>query len=105
MGLAFQIQDEILDFTAAENVLGKPALSDMNLGLSTAPILYAAMEYPQLEPLVMRRFKEKGDKQTALQYLYKSPTAMNKARALALFHADVSRLRLGLRWRWEVLSS
>lgn len=90
MGLAFQIQDDILDFTAAENVLGKPALADMDLGLSTAPILYAAQEYKELRPLVMRRFKEKGDKQTALEYLYKSPTAMDKARALALFHAEVS---------------
>ena len=90
MGLAFQIQDDILDFTAAENVLGKPALADMDLGLSTAPMLYAAQEYKQLRPLVMRRFKEKGDKQTALEYLYKSPTAMNKAKDLALFHANVS---------------
>lgn len=88
MGLAFQIQDDILDFTAAENVLGKPALADMDLGLSTAPILYASQEYKELKPLVMRRFKDKGDKQTALEYLYKSPTAMNKARALALFHAE-----------------
>lgn len=88
MGLAFQIQDDILDFTAAENVLGKPALADMDLGLSTAPMLYAAQEYKQIRPLVMRRFKEKGDKQTALEYLYKSPTAMNKARDLALFHAE-----------------
>lgn len=90
MGLAFQIQDDILDFTAAENVLGKPALADMDLGLSTAPILYAAQEFKELRPLIMRRFKEKGDKQTALEYLYKSPTAMDKARALALFHAEVS---------------
>ncbi len=90
MGLAFQIQDDILDFTAAENVLGKPALADMDLGLSTAPILYAAQEYSELRPLVMRRFKDKGDKQTALEYLYKSPTAMNKARELAKFHAEVS---------------
>ena len=90
LGLAFQIQDDILDFTAAENVLGKPALADMDLGLSTAPILYAAQEYSDLRPLIMRRFKQNGDKQTALEYLYKSPTAMNKARRLALFHAEVS---------------
>ena len=89
LGLAFQIQDDILDFTAAENVLGKPALADMDLGLSTAPILYAAQEYKELRPLVMRRFKKDGDKQTALEYLYKSKTAMNKAKALALFHAEV----------------
>jgi geranylgeranyl pyrophosphate synthase len=88
LGLAFQIQDDILDFTAAENVLGKPALADMDLGLSTAPILYAAQEYKELRPLVMRRFKKEGDKQTALEFLYKSKTAMNKAKALALFHAE-----------------
>merc|ERR1719276_249276 len=88
MGLAYQIQDDILDFTAAENVLGKPALTDMDLGLSTAPILYAAQEAPHLRPLVMRRFKEKGDKQTALEHLYKSETAMNKAKTLAMFHAQ-----------------
>jgi geranylgeranyl pyrophosphate synthase len=88
LGLAFQIQDDILDFTAAENVLGKPALADMDLGLSTAPILYAAQEYSNLKPLVKRRFKKDGDKQTALEYLYKSDTAMNKAKALAQFHAE-----------------
>jgi geranylgeranyl pyrophosphate synthase len=88
LGLAYQIQDDILDFTAAASVLGKPAMADMDLGLSTAPILYAAQEYPHLRPLVMRRFKNKGDKQTALEALYKSKTAMNKAKELAKFHAQ-----------------
>lgn len=89
LGLAYQIQDDILDFTAAANVLGKPALADMDLGLSTAPILYAAQEFPALRKLVMRRFKGKGDKQTALEALYKSDTAMDKAKDLAQFHAQV----------------
>lgn len=89
LGLAYQIQDDILDFTAAASVLGKPALADMDLGLSTAPILYAAQENQELKPLVMRRFKKKGDKQTALEALYKSDTAMDKAKALASFHAQV----------------
>ena len=88
MGLAFQIQDDILDFTAAADIMGKPTLADMNLGLSTAPILYAAQEFPHLQPLVKRRFKQKGDKQTALEALYKSKTAMDKARHLAQFHAQ-----------------
>ena len=90
LGLAYQLQDDILDFTAAASVLGKPALADMDLGLSTAPILYAAQEYPHLRPLVMRRFKEKEDKQTALEALYKSDTAMDKASNLAKYHAQVS---------------
>jgi len=88
LGLAYQIQDDILDFTAAENVLGKPALADMDLGLSTAPILYAAQEFPHLRPLIMRRFKNKPDKQTALEALYKSDKAMDKAKNLAKFHAQ-----------------
>lgn len=88
LGLAFQIQDDILDFTAAENVLGKPALADMDLGLSTAPILYASLEYKELRPMIMRRFKNKGDKQAALEYLYKSEFAMDKAKGLAGFHAQ-----------------
>jgi geranylgeranyl pyrophosphate synthase len=88
MGLAFQIQDDILDFTAAASVLGKPALADMDLGLSTAPILYAAQEFPELKPLVMRRFKKKGDKEKALEALYSSDVGMDKAKALANFHAQ-----------------
>ena len=94
MGLAYQIQDDILDFTAAASVLGKPALADMDLGLSTAPILYAAQEFTDLQPLVKRRFKKKGDKEKALTALYKSDVAMDKAKALANFHAQVS-LTLG----------
>lgn len=88
LGLAYQIQDDILDFTAAASVLGKPALADMDLGLSTAPILYAAQEFPHLRPMVMRRFKNKGDKQKALEALYSSDVAMDKAKALANFHAQ-----------------
>jgi len=92
LGLAYQIQDDILDFTAAASILGKPALADMDLGLSTAPILYAAQENKHLRPLVMRRFKKKGDKETALRALYDSDTAMDKAKTLAEFHAQVRRL-------------
>lgn len=88
LGLAYQIQDDILDFTVAASILGKPALADMDLGLSTAPILYAAQEAPHLRPLVMRRFKEKGDKKVALEALYASDTAMDKAKELAKFHAQ-----------------
>ena len=97
LGLAYQIQDDILDFTAAASVLGKPALADMDLGLSTAPILYAAQEAPHLRPLVMRRFKKAGDKKTALEALYKSDTAMTKAKELAKFHAQVGIQKYSIR--------
>ncbi|MBL8056679.1 MAG: polyprenyl synthetase family protein [Anaerolineales bacterium] len=38
-GMAFQIVDDILDFTSDENRLGKPAGSDLRQGLITLPVL------------------------------------------------------------------
>eukprot|EP00934_Nitzschia_sp_Nitz4_P003292 Nitzschia sp. Nitz4//scaffold73_size107353//30756//34545//NITZ4_004311-RA/size107353-processed-gene-0.20-mRNA-1//-1//CDS//3329557449//3282//frame0 len=88
MGLAYQIQDDILDLTQSSKDLGKPALVDMSLGLGTAPILYAAQEDSSLAPLIARRFREPGDVQAAWEALQRRPTAMYKARVLACFHAQ-----------------
>ncbi|WP_234970192.1 polyprenyl synthetase family protein [Carboxydothermus pertinax] len=41
VGMAFQIIDDILDFTADEKVLGKPVGSDLKQGLITLPVLLA----------------------------------------------------------------
>ena len=42
LGVAFQIIDECLDFSASSDSLGKPAGADLELGLATAPVLFAA---------------------------------------------------------------
>ncbi len=41
IGLAFQIVDDILDFTADERTLGKPAGNDLQEGTITLPVIYA----------------------------------------------------------------
>ena len=41
LGMAFQISDDVLDYTATEKVLGKPVASDIRNGLMTYPVLYA----------------------------------------------------------------
>ncbi|MDX5476204.1 MAG: heptaprenyl diphosphate synthase component II [Bacillaceae bacterium] len=41
VGMSFQITDDILDFTATEQQLGKPAGSDLRQGNITLPVLYA----------------------------------------------------------------
>lgn len=41
VGMAFQITDDILDFTGTEKQLGKPAGGDLRQGNITLPVLYA----------------------------------------------------------------
>ncbi len=41
LGMAFQISDDVLDYTATEKVLGKPVASDLRNGLMTCPVLFA----------------------------------------------------------------
>src|SRR5437867_9353631 len=40
LGMAFQVIDELLDFTASESVLGKPVASDLREGKLTLPLIY-----------------------------------------------------------------
>ena len=41
-GIAFQIIDDILDYTASEDIIGKPVGSDLKNGIITAPAVFAA---------------------------------------------------------------
>lgn len=41
LGMAFQLVDDILDFTAREKVLGKPVGNDLREGKVTLPLIYA----------------------------------------------------------------
>ena len=61
LGLGFQVVDDMLDYTASANSLGKPAGADLKLGLATAPVLYAWQEHPQLGDLIARKFSREGD--------------------------------------------
>jgi octaprenyl-diphosphate synthase len=52
LGMAFQVADDLLDFTADEKVLGKPVLSDLKEGHVTLPIIYALEAEPRSLPTV-----------------------------------------------------
>ncbi len=41
LGMAFQIVDDVLDYTGQEQALGKPAGGDLRRGLITLPLIYA----------------------------------------------------------------
>lgn len=46
LGIAFQIIDDVLDYSGSEAVLGKPAGNDLRQGLVTLPLIYA-LKYAQ----------------------------------------------------------
>ena len=72
IGLAFQVVDDILDFTGDDKQLGKPAVSDLASGYLTAPVLYALEENKNLSVLINRELVEKEDLNNALNIVMNS---------------------------------
>jgi geranylgeranyl pyrophosphate synthase len=52
VGMAFQIVDDILDFTGDQSTVGKPIGSDLLNGLITLPAIYYAEEHPEDEDVL-----------------------------------------------------
>ncbi|MDJ0615235.1 MAG: solanesyl diphosphate synthase [Calothrix sp. MO_192.B10] len=89
LGLAFQIVDDILDFTSSSDTLGKPAGSDLKSGNLTAPVLFALEEQPYLEALIEREFAQQGDLEQAMNLIQDSQ-GIQRSRELATHHAKIA---------------
>jgi octaprenyl-diphosphate synthase len=61
LGMAFQLVDDVLDFTSRESVLGKPVGNDLREGKVTLPLIYALADAPQSDKqLVETVLQEEG---------------------------------------------
>ncbi|KAI9565348.1 hypothetical protein GHT06_009140 [Daphnia sinensis] len=87
LGMAFQLVDDVLDFVATSAQLGKPAAADLRLGLATAPVLFAAHTFPELNPLIQRRFNQPGDVDTAFCLVHRSD-GLQRTKELASQYCD-----------------
>jgi hexaprenyl-diphosphate synthase len=72
LGLAFQLVDDMLDYTISAGELGKPAGADLELGLATAPLLFAWERNEELGELVGRKFSGEGDVERVSFYSFYS---------------------------------
>ena len=87
LGLAFQLIDDILDYTSSSALLGKPTSNDLKQGLATCPVLFAAREYPQLNEMIHRRFSIDGDVETVHEMVMHS-RGLENSHDLARKHSD-----------------
>ena len=52
LGMCFQVVDDVLDLTASDEALGKPAGQDLVEGIYTLPVIYAIAESDELRALL-----------------------------------------------------
>ncbi len=97
LGMAFQVADDLLDFTASEAQIGKPVLSDLKEGHLTLPILHAVEREPSAAPLV-EEILETGEldaeRSREVLELVRRTGGLDAAREVASTHAEGARRAL-----------
>jgi octaprenyl-diphosphate synthase len=97
LGTAFQLIDDVLDFTSSEDVLGKAAGADLLGGKVTLPLIYLREAEPKtlgLVETVLREGKYETVTQQDLREALARSGALDKARARADEYAESARAAL-----------
>jgi geranylgeranyl pyrophosphate synthase len=95
LGLAFQIVDDVLDFVADEETLGKPVGGDLRQGLVTLPLLLFLEEEPD-QPAVRQAIRAgaRGEiVQEAVELIARS-SAIERSLDIARDHGERARSAL-----------
>ena len=84
VGMAFQVVDDILDFSGDEAELGKPVGSDLMQGTLTLPALLLMERHPDDNP-VKKLFADNHSEEHLAEALFmiKNSTILDESRAVA----------------------
>lgn len=108
LGIAFQIIDDVLDYTEDQSSIGKPAGNDLRQGMVTLPLIYALQEQPRnghyqrVKHLLDGTLRKEEDIQAVVKWVVQGYSVQraildahsygNKARE-ALYHFPTSHNR------------
>ena len=94
LGTAFQLVDDLLDFTASDETLGKPAGVDLLEGKLTLPLIYFLESEPAARQLVQTVMREGNYQKIAREDLLEKVErtgALERARKRAKRYAEAAR--------------
>ena len=97
LGAAFQLVDDLLDFTASDDALGKRAGVDLLEGKLTLPLIYLLAADPAKRAAVlsvMRTGSYADSPRAALIHAAEQTGALARARARAIEYAEAARATL-----------
>jgi len=85
LGMAFQIVDDILDFTGDEKELGKPIGSDLRQGTITLPLLLFLETHPEVDvlPSIFEEEQGREERIQSLVDMVSDSSAIGSAREAA----------------------
>ena len=100
LGLAFQMKDDLLDFTASEKALGKPVGLDLREGKLTLPVIYMLEAGDaEVRRKVERVVEDRGFDQVShaeIVLLARRTGALARAEEMAIRQAEAARRALSV---------
>ncbi|MBK9156203.1 MAG: polyprenyl synthetase family protein [Chloracidobacterium sp.] len=97
LGIAFQLADDLLDFTSDEKALGKASGADLLEGKLTLPLIMLCREFPEfkdfLAGVIADGSYENGARAAVMQKL-KDNNTLEKINGIAREYADAARKNL-----------
>jgi octaprenyl-diphosphate synthase len=97
LGIAFQLVDDLLDFTSSEDILGKPAGADLLEGKISLPLIFLLQRQPEMRSAIQQVIRdgsyEKVSRKSLVSAL-ESAGALTLARERAFEYAEAARAAL-----------